>query len=356
MVADILWQRVIGCSLLALLLTGCGGARTEAVLEVSSVLPPAASITPTATTTSLVAVVVSPTDTSQAADQEGLLRITSPLATTEVSGGDDLRIALYLVDQDDLPVEGAAVQVELWAPGGELLVVLPCADQGHGRYLAEYVSLPLRGAGGAWQVVGRAAWGDGQQTEAERTFQVSTSLSETYQERYGFWIVLPRIYGLGTGFYNLHESGGFHFEDWSNEDGSGYVILDNYRYGAAGITFATLEVYWKLVDFPIDEVAAIVHAQNLAETGLHHQEPNTSVMNPVAKAVTFQDQPAWQVIGWWKEYYTAKAAPERPAEWLIFPCPGSDWLWSLAISTNYVVHMRNLRALQETFECPSALE
>jgi hypothetical protein len=179
-------QRAMGFSLLALLLTGCGRAPAETLPEVSS-------------------------------HRECLLNLISPLESTQVSGGQDLRITLYLVDQNGLPVEGATVQAELWTPSGKRFASLPCTDRGEGRYLSEYASLSLRGASGTWHVIGKATWDDGQQAEVEGTLQVKPSISEMYQDRYGFWIEHPRIFGLGTGFYNLSESGGLHFEDWLND-------------------------------------------------------------------------------------------------------------------------------------------
>jgi hypothetical protein len=314
-------QRAMGFSLLALLLTGCGRAPAETLPEVSS-------------------------------HRECLLNLISPLESTQVSGGQDLRITLYLVDQNGLPVEGATVQAELWTPSGKRFASLPCTDRGEGRYLSEYASLSLRGASGTWHVIGKATWDDGQQAEVEGTLQVKPSISEMYQDRYGFWIEHPRIFGLGTGFYNLSESGGLHFEDWLNEDGSGYVILDNYRYNTIGVTFAALEVHWRHVAFPADGAVAIAYAQSLAGSGLHHQDPDTPLTDLAAKTVTFQGRPAWQVLGRGSEYYVSKAANEYPVEWLMFHCPGSDWLWSLVVSTDHEDYMNHLRAVQETFECP----
>ena len=332
------YQSVIGISLLVLLLTGCVSVPTRTI--------PAASSTPSQTAS------ISPTDTPNPPHRIGTLSIISPLESKQVPGGGDLRIALYLVDQDDLPVEGAAVQAELWTPGGELFVSLPCIDTLKGRYLSEYVSLPLRGTGGTWHLVGKATWKDGQQAEVEGTFQASTSISEMYQNRHGFWIEPPHIFGLGTGFYNLSETGGLHFEDWLHEDGSGYVILDNYRYVALGVTFAALEVHWRDVEYPTDGEKAIAYAQSLAGAGLHHQDPDTPLTMLTARPVTFQGRSAWQVHGRGSEYYVSKAAAEYPVEWLMFHCPGSDWLWSLVLSTDHEAYMNHLRAVQKTFVCP----
>ncbi|MCK5314744.1 MAG: hypothetical protein KAJ53_06455 [Anaerolineales bacterium] len=350
LVANSRWQRLVTYVMLLILLTGCSGGASETVQEGLSIPIAAESMTPTSSVT--LTPTATPTATPRASFQDGLLSIISPLENSEVSGGANLVIQLHLVDHDDLPVEAAVVQADIWHPGGELFTGLSCIDKGKGRYLSENVSLPLRGASGTWQVIGKATWQDGQQAKTDRTFQVNPSISEMYQNRHGFWIEHPRIFGLGTGFYNLHGTGGLHFEDWLNKDGSGYVILDNYRYVVMGVTFATLEVHWQHVDFPTDGAAAIAYAENLARTGLHHQDPDTPLTKLTAKKVTFQDRSAWQVLGRGSEFYVAKAAAEYPVEWLIFQCPGLDWLWSLVISADNVGYMNHLRAVQKTFECP----
>jgi len=326
-------------------LAGCEAAPADS-------LPETFSSPPTATPILRATIVPPATPSATPPRQPGSLQIISPLESSQVAGGAELRMALYLADHDGLPVEGATVQAQLWTPGGELFGSQACTDRGQGRYLAGLVRLPLRGAGGTWRMVGKATWEDGQQAEVEGTFQADPSLSEMYQSQYGFWVEPPRMFGLGTGFYNLHESGGLHFEDWLYEDGSGYVILDNYRYNASGVTFAALEVHWRQGDLPTDTAAAIAHAHSLAEAGLHHQDPETALSKLAAETSTFQGRPAWRVAGWGQEYYVTKAAAEYPVEWLIFNCPGSDWVWSLILSTNHPAYMKDLRALQKSFECP----
>jgi len=333
-------QCTVGFSLLVLLLTGCGGTPAETVPDASPIPPGAAS--------------VAPAPTLPAPRQRGVLTIESPLEDARVKGGGDIRIALYLVDHHGLHVEGATVQAALWTPSGDWFANLPCTDAGRGRYLSDHVTLPLRGAGGTWHLRGKATWNAGQSAEAEGTFEAKPSVSEVYQDRYGFWIEHPRIFGLGTGFYNLSQSGGLHFEDWLHDDGSGYVILDNYRYDAMGVTFAALEIHWRHADFPADEAAAIAFAQSLAGAGLHHQDPDTPLTKLTAETVTFKGHAAWHVVGRGSEYYVSKAAAEYPVEWLIFPCPGSGWLWSLVLSADREDYMEHLRALQESFECPPA--
>ncbi len=282
--------------------------------------------------------------------RDGSLNVISPLETTELYGGQSLRVAVSLVDYDGQLVEGAVVQAELWSPSGDLFATLPCIDKSQGRYLADYVNLPMRGAGGVWRVVASAAWGDGEQAQVERTFTGITSPSEMYQSQYGFWVDPPRVLNYNMAMYNLHGAGGFHFEDWHYEDGGGYVVLDNYRYNTTGITCAGLDVHWRRGDFPTDEAAAIARVQSLA--ALSHQDPDAPITDLAAELVTFQEWLAWRVTGQWKEAHVAQSASSHAAEWLIFCCPGSDWLWAIAISANEAVYMSYLRTVRHTFECP----
>lgn len=333
------WQTLGGFAVLVLLLIGCTSEPTKTVTSPPIVPSQTASIAPTHTPTQTV--------------RDGVLSITSPMEGTQISGGGGLRIAFTLAGHDDQPVEGALVQATLWTPGGEYYAILPCADQGLGRYLTENIRFPLRDSAGSWHAVGKAIWNDSKQAEVEGTFDVNPSVSEMYQTKYGFWIDQPQIYGLGTGFYNLSQSGGLHFEDQLNEDGSGYVLLDNYRYGAIGVTFAALEVHWQGSEFPTDAVSTAAYAQTLVGSGLPHQDPDAPIMELKAELVSFQDRPAWQVSGSTREYYVSKAATEYPVEWLMFNCPGSDWLWTLVISTDQASYMSRLRTLLATFECPT---
>jgi hypothetical protein len=282
----------------------------------------------------------------------GQLHLISPREDTRVLGGGDIVVALQLVDQEGRPIEGATVHGELWTPGGELLASFACADKGRGQYVGPGVTLPLRGAAGTWRVLGTAIWGDSVVAEVQGAFVAEPSISQLYQDRYGFWIEYPRLFGLGTGFYNLSATGGLHFEDKLLEDGSGFVILDNYRYQAIGVTFAALEVHWQCVEYPADQEAAVAFAQRLARTGLHHQNPDTPVGELTAAPTVFQGRPAWQVSGTGSEYYVSEAAAAYPIEWLIFSCPDSDWLWSLAIHADNESFMDSLRSVRESFVCP----
>jgi len=329
-----------------LVLVGCATAPVS-----GDPSPTATLVLPTATPAPPTATPLTPTQTP--VKQVGSLSVISPQETTELYGGQALRASVYLVDHDGQPVEGALVQAELSSPSGDVFATLPYADQGQGRYLADSVQLPLRGSGGAWRIVTSAAWGEGNQAQAERTFTGITSPAELYQNLYGFWVDPPRLLNYNFTMYNLHGAGGFHFEDWHYEDGGGYVILDNYRYNTSGgVTFTTLDVHWRRGDFPTDETAAITHVQSLAAS--HHQEPDTPITDLAAESITFQDRPTWRVTGQWQESYVAVSAPGCPAEWLIFRCPGSDWLWALGISADQATHIDYLRTVRRTFECPES--
>ena len=288
----------------------------------------------------------------RAAEQppEAHLSITSPQDSSSIPGGGELRIALSLLAQDDKPVEGALVQAELWHPSGELYASFPCEDRGHGSYVAELVKLPLRGSSGSWRITARATQPNGPQADIEGMFLAGPSVSEIYQERHGFWIEYPRIFGLGTGFHNLFGSGGLHFEDWLHDDGGGFVMLDNYRYVNIGVTFATLEIHWRGGDFPSDAGEAITYVENQSHSGLHHQHLEVPLMDLAAQETTFQGRAVWGVTGQGSKFNTS--AGLYPIEWLIFECPASDWLWSLVIAADKVEYLDHLRSMRMTFVCP----
>ncbi|MGD9094065.1 MAG: hypothetical protein PVF74_14550 [Anaerolineales bacterium] len=342
----IAFTQVIALTLLLLPLSSCRRSQGETRFEVSS------TPTKTALATPITRIFPDPSASPNPPPQSGSLTLISPQENIDVSGGSDLRIVIFLADDNGLPIEGASVQAELWSPSGELYTSIPCLDHGAGNYLSEYVRLPKRGAGGSWRVLGNATWGENGISHVESEFRASPSISEMYQERHGFWVEHPSVFGLGTGFYNLSDSGGLHFEDWLEEDGSGYVILDNYRYKAVGVTFATIEVHWRDLHFPTNGEIAIDYAQSLSRAGLHHQDPESPLVELTAIPATFQGRPAWHVLGQGTEYYVSKAAAEYPIEWLHFQCPGSDWLWTMVLSTDHQAYLNHLQALWNTFECP----
>jgi hypothetical protein len=337
----------IALTLLFLPLYSCGRTQGETSFILTSAPTIAALATPT------IRIIPDPTASPSSSPQSGSLTLISPQENIEILGGGDLRIVLHLTDHDLAPIEGAFVQAELWSPSGELFTNTPCLDHGGGRYLSEYIRLPLRGTGGTWHVVGNATWGVNEKSHVKGKFQADPSINEIYQNRHGFWIEHRNIFGLGTGFYNLSESGGLHFEDWLEEDGSGYVILDNYRYNAVGVTFATIEVHWRDLDFPTNGETAFGYAQSLSEAGLHHQDPETPLSVLTAVTATFQGRQAWHIIGQGTEYYVSKAAAKYPIEWLHFQCPGTNWLWTIVLSTDHEAYLNHLRTVASTFECPT---
>lgn len=285
----------------------------------------------------------------------GFLDIVEPSKSTRISGGEDLCVMLRLTDYQGQPVEGAAADVELRLPHGDLFVADDCRTIDLGLYRCPSVTLPLRGSGGTWRVLASASWEGCQTAVVETTFQVNPSISERYLDRFGFWIEQPSIFSLGTGFYNLSETGGLHFEDWLNEDGSGFVILDNYLYQSIGITFAAIEVHWQEARYPDNEAAAIAFVENLSQQGLHHNDPEIPITILTPEPVEFQGRPAWLVHGWGSEYYVAKPAAAYPIEWLIFTCPDSEWLWSLVLHTDDENHISHLWSLRESFQCPASV-
>ncbi len=277
----------------------------------------------------------------QPTPSDGTLKVIFPLETTELAGGRSLRVTVTLADNDGQPVAGAIVQAELRAPDGHVFTTIPCAEAGQGRYLADYVTLPLRGAGGTWRVIARATWGDGKQAHGERAFKGLPSLSEKYRDLYGFWIDIPDLECRNK----VHE-----FRDHVYEDGSGFVILEYHCIGASNI-LAEVDVHWQHADFPADGAAAIEFTQRLSPPMYH--DPNVPNTNLIADRTTFQGRPAWRVTGQWRSTWaSAGALRDGLIEWTVSECPGADWLWTIVVSTNEAAYLDYLYRIQETFECP----
>jgi hypothetical protein len=272
--------------------------------------------------------------------------MTFPLETTELVGGQSLRVTASLVDHNDRPVEGATVQAELQTPNGDVLATLPCADKGQGHYLSDYVRLPLRGTEGTWRVVVGATWGRDGQAQVEQTFKGLSSFNEELQSLYGFWIELSDLFP-----YNVPHADDPRNKYWPYKDG-GYVILaNNFFRGGTYNHFVMLDVHWRRADL-IDEAAAVAYVQNLA--GPHGKTMDIPATNLVTEPVSFRGWPAWRVNGHWESTpANGNPPPGGLVEWMVFSCPGSDWLWTVVIATNdEESSMDDLRTLRETFECP----
>lgn len=269
----------------------------------------------------------------------GRLTVVFPPENTELSGLQLLRVVLNLRDRDGQPVEGASVQAELRAPTGDVFATLDCTDKGQGRYLADdYVQLPLRGSQGTWRVVARATWGDGQQAQAERDFKGLPSLSEEIQNEFGFWIDVPKPKGYG---YNRL----WHYAQ-RNDDGSGYVFIDNPGHGSQ-----RADTHWRHADWPANEAAARAYVRDLPLSAERDLIPDPKL---VAEQTTFQERPAWLVTGRTVSNQGYNRPPSRLIEWVIFQCPDSPWLWTLAIHTKNPTYVEHLRTTRETFECPAS--
>jgi hypothetical protein len=286
----------------------------------------------------------------QQGPSDGKLTVAFPTETTERAGGGALRVTIALVDNDNQPVTGATVQAELRAPNGSVFATLPCADTGQGRYLADYVSLPLKGSKGTWRVVARATWAGDKQAQGESTFKGLVSPSEDIQNQAGCWVEMPKSYDCGDR--------DLVYKVWHAPDGTGYVLINNHCHGSL-----CLNVYWQRADFPADEAAASAHARPLAaifesRTGAIVELTDVLEPNLAVERATFKGQPAWHVSGEWKRTVVDDLSGSNPGgsiEWMILRCPGSNYLWTVAIATTRDgdADRENLRTTREKFECPT---
>jgi len=277
--------------------------------------------------------------------EKNKLTIIFPQTATEVVGGQSFRVTLLLEDFADQPVAGAMVTAEIWTPGGELFATLPFVYRGGGGFLADSIALPLRESQGVWRVVAEAEWGNGMTAQRGGQFSSLPSYSERLQQLFGFWIDLTDLFG-----YNVPNAENPRLKTYPYKNG-GYVILaNNLTVGQIDNSFVILDVHWRQMDLPQDQAAAVDYALNLAGPhGITLDIPTSAVM---AERTHFQGWPGWHVTSRW-ERENAFGNPARSAslDWMIFRCPGSDWLWTILITTNTEEHLDDLRSIRESFAC-----
>jgi hypothetical protein len=284
----------------------------------------------------------SPTPVHVSEKSQGVsLSMIFPLEDSELDSGQVLRVTVLLTNDEGLPMEKAAVEAEVYSPDGNVFARQSLVDKGLGRYLADPLTLPERGASGGWHVVVTTVGDNGKQAQVERAFEVIPSYSEAYQIKYGFWIKVPD-------FFNCH-GGDQWFTDKLYEDGSGYVHMNNHCHGS-GANIVWLDVRWQETAFPADEAATVAYV--LTHHASFQQDHDHPEENLRVEQGVFQGQPAWYVSGKWKNIVSNTPQAGGPVEWVIFRCPDSDWLWTLVISTDSTQYMSGLRVLRETFECP----
>ncbi len=275
------------------------------------------------------------------------IEVVYPLPLNELIGGQAVRVTLTITGEGGSSVEGAAVQVDLLSPDGSLYTALAGVDQGKGRYQTDPINLPLRDAAGTWLVQARVEREDGQILETTSRFNVRQSFSEGLEELYGFWIALPTPPFAYTGPSFADPKLKFH----PYQDGGGYVILTNLPASGSVAEFSMLDIHWRPVIFPENQQDALAYINDLA--GPHGM--TVSYTDLEAEESSFLGRPAWLVSGRWVEPLNSIGHPDSstyPAEWIIFNCPGSDFSWTLLITSQKSSNIAELRSVLDTFQCP----
>jgi hypothetical protein len=273
------------------------------------------------------------------------LTIVYPQSSTELVGGQSFRVTIFLADSEDNPLGGALVEVQIIGPEGEDFNTLHCVDKHNGRYLCDPVTLPLKKSQGIWQISVRAYMGTELIALSKGKFTSSISYSERLFDHFGFWLALPDLFP-----YNVPNAEDPLLKTYSYKNG-GYIILAN-NISPPGIdsSFVILDVHWQNVEYPKDENEVVDYVLNLA--GPHRITLDLSETELKAEEDKFQGWPAWHVTGIW-ERIDALGNPRSDAvlDWMIFKCPGSDWLWAVLITTNQIEYLDDLNRIRETFEC-----
>ena len=278
---------------------------------------------------------------------ESELNILYPLPYNELIGGQELRVTLSVSDQHGNPIEGINSRVELWSPSNELYADLECIDQNQTRCLTDPVTLPLRNAAGTWSILARTELEDSTSLENTGPFQVLRSFSEGLEENYGFWLDTssPLFAYAGPPFADPK----LKFHPYLR---GGYVILSNSKISGGVEGFVMLDLHWRPLDYPPNTDSALAYTQDLA--GPHGM--TVDYLDLEAKETEFQGTPAWRVTGYWEEPIITGVnrlgETTYPVEWLIFPCPESDYTWTILITARNPDDLPGLREMAGTFECP----
>lgn len=277
--------------------------------------------------------------------QELDLAIVFPHASTELAGGQSIRVTAVLQDQNGEPVEGVDVEAELWSPDGKMYARIPCHDQKVGRYLSDHISLPTRDSSGLWRITIQAVTKDGEISEADGEFIGLNSYSERLQELFGFWIELTDLLP-----YNVAGAEDPLLKTYDYEDG-GYVILaNNITTTQFSNTFVILDVHWRQNDFPENADGATEYVLQLA--GPHRISLDISPADLEVERDTFLESPAWHVTGSWiQNNALGEPRPPSPLDWILFQCPGSDTIWTILVTTNDINYLADLKAIRGSFKC-----
>jgi len=276
-----------------------------------------------------------------------IINLVYPLPSSELIGGQRLRVTLTITDSNEIGVEGANPTVELWSPEDVLYSTIESKDQGGGRYLTDLINLPMRNATGTWTIQANAELKDEQTLQTTGTFTARPSFSEGLKENFGFWLDLSSPLFAYTGPPFAVPELKFH----PYEDKGGYVILTNAN---ASRSLAIIDIHWRPDSYPPDQKTALAYVRQLA--GPHAMTVQYS--NLEAGEIRFLDAPAWQITGQWEEPQTAginqPTTNNYPVSWIIFPCPDSEYTWILLITSRDPGNMPELRSMLDTFQCPDS--
>ena len=288
-----------------------------------------------------------PTPVLPSSPNQELINLVYPLPSSELIGGQRLRVTLTITDSNGTGVEGANTQVEIWSPEDVLNSTIEPKDQGGGRYLTDPTNLPMRNASGIWTIQASAELEDEQTLQTTGTFKARPSFSEGLKENFGFWLDLSSPLFAYTGPPFAVPELKFH----PYEDKGGYVILTNAN---ASRSLAIIDIHWRPDSYPPDQKTALAYVGQLA--GPHAMTVQYS--NLEAGEIRFLDAPAWQITGQWEEPQTAginqPKANNYPVSWIIFPCPDSEYTWTLLITSRDPGNMPDLRSILDTFQCPDS--
>ena len=273
------------------------------------------------------------------------LTIVYPQSSTELVGGQSLRVTILLTDPDHQPLEGGLVQVQIKDPDGDEFAALNCADKNNGRYLCDPITLPLKKSQGVWQVTAWAYLQDKLIATSEVNFIGLDSYSERLYDHFGFWVALPDLFP-----YNVPNAEDPLLKTYSYDNGGYLILANNLTSGGINNSFVILDVHWRKEQFPSDEDEAVDYITNLA--GPHGITLDLSQKDLIAEKARFNTWPSWHVTGTWEQSDAyGNPRPDVLLDWIVFNCPESEWLWTVLITTNMKDYFGELNLIRESFDC-----
>lgn len=262
------------------------------------------------------------------------VRLLYPTSDTSVAMGGSMSVIVQVLDAEGKSFGGGEAQIKVEDSLGRLMVVAPMQPGKDGVYRASSWLIPHRTTAGRWTV--RATVMNGATArQAEGSFEVIPSLSETLLQKYGFWIAPPTLGGIEPSL--VAERG---------DDRNGLVRLGGASPASHVLPEAWVEVQWRTgqADLSGPEAVRRFLLDDLGDLGF---TPIRAL--GAAMPFSFQGRPGWLVSMRGQYAYD-------DVQWVVFYAPSVDKTY--AIGTTVVLPPKGVNAhaiMRDTFELPAGV-